>query len=149
MQGKVTEEKHVSRFRRQNGCVLNRVSIRNFSISTVSYHATSASELLVRTWVNPYTPHLISGCRDVDDSGYHRVFDRGEVLPILVHRKRRTCLRRFAEEFGMVKHNIRPEDGFSGIEKLLLQERLHPNSREALDIVGMDDNRFTTVKIIR
>ena len=62
---------------------------------------------------------------------------------------RGTRLRRFAEEFGMVKHNIQSEDGFSGIKKLLLQERLHPNSREALDIVGMDDNRFTTVKGIR
>ena len=120
VQREVAKEKHVSGFRLQNGCVLNRVSVRNLSIFSAAHHAICASELLVGTRIDANTPHLISSLRDVDNRGYHAVFDRGKILPILVHRERCACFRWFTEKLGVVKHDIRSKNGFGRIKKLFL-----------------------------
>lgn len=68
--------------------------------------------------------HFVSRSADVDDAGDHGVFDRGEVIPVLMHRKRGSVFGWLLEEFGVMKDDVFAQNFGSHSEKIVLKKCL-------------------------
>ena len=83
--------------------------------------------------------HLFRRVGQVHHGGDHRVATRGEIGPVLVDREGRTGAGRFAEQLGVVQHDVRAEQRLAEIEERLVEQRLHPAARVLMDVVRVQD----------
>lgn len=124
VQSQVVEENDVPGFDFQNGGVFDGVF---FTQAFLQVLAALDSAQFVGAGVDAQTAHLVGGIGDENDTRHHGVVDGGKVGVVLVHGEWGAVLGGFLEEFGVVKDDVRADEGFCLVEKTAMLESLQPD----------------------